>query len=345
MRFMLLSLLFFSLQAFSCTTFSLASKERKLLGKSYDWHLMHGMVLVNKRNVSKRAVSLKPFENPVSWKSKYGTVTYNQYGREFPLSGYNEKGLAVEIMWLDETEYPTKDDRQSINELQWVQYQLDNFATVAEVVANVEQIRIAKVDGDVHFLACDSSGACATIEFLKGKAVVHTGASLRYKLLANDTYKNSLDYLFKHVGFGGTLPIQPKSMASLDRFARTASLVAQAPATQDAAYDILRSVKQAGGYSVWNVVYDLTSGRMSFRTSSKPSVREFDTRAFDYSCKTPVAMLNMADELSGDVTTRFTEYDPELNEEMVRKGFGGNPLGKLIVNKVAYYPETTNCEE
>jgi choloylglycine hydrolase len=29
----------------------------------------------------------------ISWISKYGSITFNQYGREFPTGGMNEKGL------------------------------------------------------------------------------------------------------------------------------------------------------------------------------------------------------------------------------------------------------------
>jgi choloylglycine hydrolase len=53
----------------------------------------------------------------------------------------NEAGLVVEIMWLKESEYPPPDEHPTVNELQWVQYQLDNFATVTEVAANAERLR------------------------------------------------------------------------------------------------------------------------------------------------------------------------------------------------------------
>ena len=123
----------------ACTTFQMSSFEKKIMGKSYDWHLTHGMVIVNKRNIAKTALTFNPLETPASWVSKYGTVTFNQYGREFPLGGINEKGLAVEIMWLDETQYPEKDSRKSLNELQWIQYQLDNYSKVIEVVKDAEK--------------------------------------------------------------------------------------------------------------------------------------------------------------------------------------------------------------
>ena len=42
----------------------------------------------------------------------------------------NEKGLVVELMWLDGTTYPQPDERPSVGVLQWIQYQLDNYSTI-----------------------------------------------------------------------------------------------------------------------------------------------------------------------------------------------------------------------
>ena len=68
-----------------------------------------------------------PDGNTISWVSQYGSITFNQYGKEFPTGGMNEKGLVVELMWLDGTIYPQPDERPAIGVLQWIQYQLDNM--------------------------------------------------------------------------------------------------------------------------------------------------------------------------------------------------------------------------
>src|SRR6185436_5175860 len=82
----------------------------------------------------------------ISWVSKYGSITFNQYGKEFPTAGMNEKGLVVELMWLDGTHYPQKDQRPSVDVLQWIQYELDNSATVEQVIKTDATLRI-KGDG------------------------------------------------------------------------------------------------------------------------------------------------------------------------------------------------------
>jgi Penicillin V acylase and related amidases len=52
---------------------------------------------------------IQPPEKPIEWISKYGSITFNQSGREFPHGGINEKGLVIEQMWLDEAAYPEMD--------------------------------------------------------------------------------------------------------------------------------------------------------------------------------------------------------------------------------------------
>lgn len=63
------------------------------------------------------------------------------------------------------TFYPLLDNRPAVNELQWVQFQLDNCSTIDEVIKSDKFIRISKINQDLHFLICDKSGNTAVIEF------------------------------------------------------------------------------------------------------------------------------------------------------------------------------------
>ena len=38
-----------------------------------------------------------------TWAATHGSVTFNQWGRDYPATGINEKGLMVSQIWLDET--------------------------------------------------------------------------------------------------------------------------------------------------------------------------------------------------------------------------------------------------
>ena len=212
-------------------------------------------MIVNKRDVTKTAIL---DERPATWTSKYGSVTFNQYGREFPCGGINEAGLVVEVMWLEAAEYPAPDSRFGLTNLQWIQYQLDNHSTVEEVLASDAKFRI-RFDGvsKVHYLVCDAAGECASIEFLAGKLVSHTADTPPVKVLTNSTYASSLEFLKQHQGFGGVLPIG-HSQDSLDRFVRAADMLARfdahdAESAIEYGFTILAEVAQ-GDWTKWSIV-------------------------------------------------------------------------------------------
>ena len=69
----------------------------------------------------------------MTWGFKIRKRYFQPGRREFP-RGMNEAGLVIEQMWLQEAKYPAADDRYGMNELQWTQYQLDNPASVKDVI-------------------------------------------------------------------------------------------------------------------------------------------------------------------------------------------------------------------
>ena len=79
-----------SRSASACTTFMLERGGDRVVGKSYDWHMGQGLVLVNKRGVAKQSLPAKPGDRPAQWLSRHASVTFNQYGREFPAGGMND---------------------------------------------------------------------------------------------------------------------------------------------------------------------------------------------------------------------------------------------------------------
>src|SRR5262245_16558992 len=86
--------------ALACTTFCLRGGDRIVFGKNYDWTIEDGLLMVNKRGV-RRASGLGAASLPARWTSRYGSVTFNQYGRDAPSGGMNEAGLVIELMWVD----------------------------------------------------------------------------------------------------------------------------------------------------------------------------------------------------------------------------------------------------
>jgi len=264
-------------------------------------------MIVNKRSVLKTAMvnDKEPgTSQPISWTSQYGSITFNRVGRELPFGGMNEAGLVVEQMMLFETKYPGPDSRPYTNDFQWIQYQLDNFSTVEEVIASDSKLRITDMlrGPGQHYLVGDRRGNCAAIEFINGKLVYHTEKSMPIKVLSNRTYAECIKYWEQ-----SELPIWDYSDA-VKRFTKAADMVkhynpvTSGPAV-DYAFDILKNVAQKGAYFTTgrSTVYDIKNLRIYFRTFEKEQIRYADLSSFDFSCKTPVKVLYFNDDLRGDV--------------------------------------------
>ncbi len=332
---------FFSRNIYACTTFCLKNNGEVLFGKNYDWMIGDGMIFVNKRGVSKMSsVDL----NPARWVSKYGSVTFNQYGWESPSGGMNEEGLVIELMWLDDTQYPAPDERPAVDVLEWIQYNLDSAATTEHVIRNSEAVRISSAV-KLHYLVNDRFGNAATIEFLDGKLVAHTGETLPYATLANDTYTRSLEHSKK------TGPAVSES--SLDRFTRAAAKTREfetkhrsEKSAVDYAFDILTNVAQKNS-TQWSIVYDQRRGRVYWRTKKRSELKSIDTTALDYSCGTPIKVLDLDHKDSGDITRRFGPYTRLANRELIERSFSGTDFLKKVPSeskdRFAEFPERFVC--
>jgi penicillin V acylase-like amidase (Ntn superfamily) len=292
-------------RAAACTGFELARGAGVFVGKCYDWHLSRGLVVINPRGVSKRALALARSDRPARWESSHASVTFNQYGIDLPNGGMNDAGLVVEALWLDETQLPPLDERPTVNELQWIQAQLDRYSSVAEVAAHAQDLRVAAVSGRVHYWACDRSAACAVFEFIGGKLVISRGEGLPAAVLTNHTYARSLAALRK-----ASSP--PEGDGSLARFARAALLSKSAKAASpDGAFEILDSVNNR--LSVWQTVYDPVALRVEWRTRTQPARKSIVLAAFDATCAGGTKVLDIDDPSEGDVAALFRTDAKEEN--------------------------------
>lgn len=334
-------------QACPCTTFCLKNKGEWVFGRNLDWMVERGIVVVNKRSMSK---ATSPDSGAVEWISKYGSVTFNMYGREMPMGGMNEAGLVVENMWLQETEYPAPDARAGTSVLRWIQYQLDTSATVGDVIASDSRLRIGGEDGaPLHFLLCDRKGGCAVIEFLDGKMICRTGEDLPLPALANSTYDASLER-FKAVAADGPASTARGAGGSLERFCKAAAMAGEYSPEKhglpvDYAFATLDSVSNET--TQWSIVYDPAGARVYFKTRSNSGVRFFDTRTFDFSCETPVKIMDMSAGKAGDVSGAFVDYTLEMNYEQIVHAFSNTgflkELPEEVLRSIAAMPDLMRC--
>jgi penicillin V acylase-like amidase (Ntn superfamily) len=304
-----------------CTSFCLDNSGYAIFGSNYDHpkDIPDGLVFVNKRNVQKSIAESDSYSEHAQWTSKYGSVTFNLVAREAAFAGMNEAGLVVSLMALRESISPEPDRRRWIHSYFWLQYVLDNFSTVEEIIASNSSVRIqGKVPPYLipHYFASDKHGNCAVIEFLNGTMITHSGKNLPVKALANSTYDTSVSEWKKITALmKNGKPVQSRN-SSLRRFFRAAERVSSYKPTDshaavETAFNILDEVsgqKIQSGPTRWSLVFDTKNLRINFRTILHRAIREIDFAKLDFSCKTPVKMLDINAKLSGEVTSRLEDY-------------------------------------
>src|SRR6187551_447292 len=299
--------------SYACTTFFINKNGQMVFGRNYDWVTDAGMVCTNLKGLSKISMKTENGET-ISWVSKYGSITFNQYGKEFPTGGMNEKGLVVELMWLDETEYPAADNRPAIGVLQWIQYQLDNCITIDEIIATDKKLRTSPTGTTpLHYLVADANGKVATIEFLNGKMVVHKGSDLSFPVLTNNTYDESVRSAKNSSSNGNN---------SLERFGEACKMIQQLNASNitkpltDHAFDILGEVAQ-GDFTKWSIVYDITNKTIQLKTNRYKQIKAISFSAFDFNCSATAKVWDMNQKESGSVNNLFQNFSNVINKRIV----------------------------
>lgn len=338
---------------YSCTAFCMVQGNNVLVAKNLDWFVEDGIIIVNQRNRVKTALLLDS-GIPLHWTSKYGCVTFNQFGREFPLGGMNEAGLVVEELSYALSEYPAPDHRATVNEFQWIQYQLDCYQSVAEVIQNVPSLRIAGLFAKLHYFIADRFGQAAVVEYLDGELNIYTRDQLPVAALTNNSYENLLKYLSLHQGFGGDMRLHP-GPGSQERFVRVATHLKKQARLAERFYlkrvfNLLDSVKQDD--TRWQLVYNPRKLLVYFRTQSDSSIRHLYFQDLDFTCGSSVQVAKINASTIRENKLKFEEYHESLNKELILSVFTQlmqfGEIGELPVNIIAglsRYPESCNCLE
>jgi choloylglycine hydrolase len=271
------------------------------------------MVCTNLKGLLKTSMQTENGET-ISWASQFGSITFNQYGKEFPTGGMNEKGLVVELMWLDETKYPSADKRPAIGVLQWIQYQLDNCTTIDEVIATDKKLRISPTGNTpLHYLIADANGHAATIEFLNGKMVIHKDNDLSLPVLTNNIYDESVKAYKNSTANGNN---------SLERFNEACSMIQKLNSNNltksliDYSFDILGEVSQ-GDFTKWSIVYDITNKTIQFKTNRFKQVKTVSFSAFDFNCTATAKVWDMNQAGNGNINTLFENFNSTINKRIV----------------------------
>jgi len=355
-----------AVRAEPCSTFLLKKNEILLVGHNLDERAhVPGLVIINKRGLTKTAVSWaslisgKPEASPpLTWKSKYASITINVFGRDFPDGGINEKGLFIGEMTLQESRFPVNPGLPGIFMSLWMQYVLDSFDNIDQVIESVSRLTI---DGwGWHFFTADSSGRTAAIEFLDGKVVVHQGENMPVPVLCNSQYEEELRNLRLYQGFGGDKSFSMDKQET-SRFVQAAWMLDNYSSDEkvpvDYAFEILSQLERGG--TQWSFVCDLKKQRVWFRSAASPKIKEISLEAFNPECAEPVKFIDLHSDLEGDVSRDMDDYSYTANKSFCQKAMEAllkiSPLFEKIVamqggtmdgllERIATFPDKTICQ-
>jgi choloylglycine hydrolase len=294
-----------------------------------------GMIVANPPGIKKRNVTYSEIVSQIpavsrprlTWVSRFGSITWNVFGREFPDGGMNEAGLCVAEMTLLGTVWPKGSRVPRMYHHQWIQFLLDNCATVQEVIASFASALPA---GHCrwHFLLVDESGHTAVIEFLGGKPVVYMGDELPYRVLCNAAYTEELKNLGEYDGFGGSKAPAPRHQGDDPRF-RWAALALHGYDGSLPAVDFTLNLldRLNLGTRKWAIACDIPKRRLCFHTSIAPSLRWIEAAGDFLSISNPSQALDIHLQASGDVGRHLTHLSPQRNHAAVAAAWAEIDLG------------------
>ncbi|WP_102944565.1 linear amide C-N hydrolase [Stenotrophomonas sp. VV52] len=274
----------------------------------------------------------------IEWTSKYGSVIASGYDIS-TTDGLNEKGLAANVLWLVESQYPQHGNgKPGLAISLWAQYVLDNFASVAEAVKALEgepyTLVTDKLPGEdrtatLHLSLSDASGDSAIIEYIGGKQVIHHDR--KYQVMTNSpVFDQQLALNAYWQQIGGTVMLPGTNRAS-DRFTRAKFYINAIPKSEDprvalaSVFSVIRNASVPFGITTpeepnisstrWRTVADHKRKLYFFESALTPNTFWVDLNKVDFSAATgQVLKLDLGPDqrnvFAGDALAQFKSSRP-----------------------------------
>lgn len=270
-------------------------------------------------------------EHSIQWTSKYGSIVASFYDIASS-DGMNEKGFIVNALYLAESEYGdvTKSYKPTLSVGAWVQYFLDNYASVAEAVEAMQDapfIISAPLlpngrGATVHLSLSDSTGDSAILEYLNnGELVIHH--SRDYKVMTNSPVYSEQIAINKYWELIGGSKMLPGTISAADRFVRLNYSLESSPKYTDkdmATASVISQMRSIGvplgmedpehpniSATLWRTIADNQTNRYYFESAVKPSIFWVDLDNIDFE-NTEVKALDCCSDAiyAGEVSESFT---------------------------------------
>jgi choloylglycine hydrolase len=326
----------FTIPAKACSAFLLKNSKNSLMCKSYDWDFGEGIVVINPRGEERISMPVIGGKTTFRWVSEYASITFNQYGQNLPNGGINEEGLAIEILVLNVSDYGSVKGYSCLNELQWIQYGLDNFKSVDDLIKGTEKIKVKHLYAKVHYFISDASGKSAVVEYINGKRVVTTGSKMPYNAITNSTYYSSVRGLKS--AKGGCRRFKTIAAAvNKDYSAYSTTKLT------DRGFTILNSVKSEKR-TQWQIIYDLKAKKIQFRTKDNSNIREINISDFNLNSNADVMYASMKSDCKKD---SFKKISKSINKYLLTNAFTKLKLQLpgVALNELVNYTTTAKPTE
>ena len=314
---------------FACSAFLLKGDDCHVIGFNENWEYIPGMVVVNKRGVVKRNLSWddmvadRPTIPKMRWTAKYGSVTFTAFGIDAPCYGMNEPGLFLVELYLDKTCSLPDASRPRMFWAQWIQYQLDNYASVEEVIRHLPESPIIDWwphSAGSHFFLTDAKGQTAAIEFIEGKPVVSTAERMPQPILCNLRYQQELAALGQFKTFGGDQPFDSNGPGDR-RFATIAHRLNEYRPGTTSPLEFSWKLLDEVGTGIWQLVADVRTRTLYFRSKPCRNIKSISLADCDFSTNSPIQFIDLHINFKGDVIKQLAVWTPEINQAYVLAGY------------------------
>jgi len=101
--------------------------------------------------------------------------------------------------------------------------------------------------------------------------------------------------------------------------------------TEDVAYafETLDQVRE-GDYTVWQIVYDVSTRQIYFRTRSNTRDRRIDMKSLDFACTRPVGFVDIQSDASALGVVEFHELAEGDHRTFLNKFYGQDSLKQTV---------------
>lgn len=249
--------LFGTHQAFPCTGITLQTADSMTVtARTIEWAAepLNAMYVVVPRGQEQRSMLSDPSLHGKAFIARYGYVGIAVENDAFVMEGINEAGLAAGLFYFpDYGQYPPLNREQAsatINDMQFVAWVLSSFATIDDVLAQLDAIRVCSIDprsSTVHWRITEPSGRQIILEIIDQRFVINedplgvltnspeytwhiTNLNNYVNLLAGSVPRRKIgDLQLKAFGGGSGLHGLPGDMTPPSRFIRAAIFQSTAP--------------------------------------------------------------------------------------------------------------------